>query len=69
MRRRAGRILAAGALALAAACAADQDPEIAPPTDGPVTTSRALPACPADGPDPSTTPAGCVAEDGTVQRP
>jgi hypothetical protein len=52
-----------------AACSADQEPEIAPPSgDGPVTTSRALEPCPPGGPDEATPPAGCLDEDGVVQR-
>ena len=65
------RALLALALVLGAAgCAAGQEPEIAPSTDGgPTTTSKVLPPCPAGGPDATTPAAGCVGEDGAVERP
>jgi hypothetical protein len=65
--RWAGAVLALGALV---ACSADQEPELVP--DGgstSITTSRALGPCPPGGPDATTPPAGCLDEDGTVQRP
>jgi hypothetical protein len=54
----------------AAACSAGQDPEIAPSTGGgPVTTSHTLEPCPPGGPDATTPSAGCLDENGAVQRP
>ena len=53
-----------------AACAAGQDPGITPvSSDSTATTSRTLAACPPGGPDSTTSPAGCLAGDGSVQRP
>lgn len=65
--RWAAAVLALGALA---ACSADQEPELVP-ADGStsITTSQALGPCPPGGPDATTPPAGCLDEDGTVQRP
>lgn len=65
------RALLALALALApAACASDQDPEIVPAGEGgPTTTSHVLEPCPAGGPDATTPSAGCIGEDGAVERP
>ncbi len=53
-----------------AACAADQEPELVP-ADGstPSTTSQTLEPCPPGGPDATTPAAGCLDEDGAVQRP
>ena len=62
-------LLALALLVGAAGCAAGQDPEITPGTGGgPSTTSRALQPCPAGGPDATTPAAGCLDEDGAVQR-
>lgn len=69
-----GRLRRGLAVALAAAavagCAADQEPELVP-ADGSttVTTSQALGPCPPGGPDATTPAAGCLDEDGVVQRP
>ena len=67
------RALAAAATALVLAstgCASDQAPEIAPPdAGGTATTSRRLGPCPPGGPDSTTPPAGCLDEEGVVQRP
>jgi hypothetical protein len=53
-----------------AACTADQEPEIAPATGGgPSTTSSVLRPCPPGGPDATTPAAGCLGEDGAVERP
>lgn len=53
----------------AAACAADQEPEIVPATnDGPSTTSQVLQPCPPGGPDATTPAAGCLDDDGSVVR-
>lgn len=63
-------MLALAVLAAAAGCSSGQDPGIAPPNSGgSVTTSRALGPCPSGGPDATTPPAGCLAEDGSVLRP
>lgn len=52
------------------ACAAGQNPGLAPPTsNGTATTSRMLGPCPPGGPDPTTPLAGCVGPDGSVRRP
>lgn len=70
--RRRGRWLAGLVAATAlVACSADQEPGL-DPSDGStssITTSRVLAPCPPGGPDGTTPPAGCLAEDGTVQRP
>jgi hypothetical protein len=65
------RALLALVLALGSVgCASGQDPEIVPAGDGgPSTTSNVLQPCPAGGPDATTPPAGCVGEDGVVERP
>ncbi len=63
-------LLAVAILLALAGCAKDQDPEITPQTSGgPATTSRALQPCPADGPDATTSPAGCIGQNGSVMRP
>jgi hypothetical protein len=53
------------------ACSADQAPEIVPAGGSTTTptTSRTLAPCPAGGPDATTPAAGCLGEDGSVQRP
>lgn len=66
-----GRRLAALALVnvlALPACEADQDPGLDRGTGGRV-TSDTLPACPAGGPDATTPAAGCIGDDGSVQRP
>lgn len=72
-RRAAGgwRCLAAVVLVLGvAACESDQDPGLdTRPAGGTVETSDTLGACPPDGPDETTPPAGCLGPDGAVQRP
>lgn len=51
-------------------CSSGQDPGISPDaTSGPTTTSRTLEPCPDGGPDETTSPAGCLDEDGNVLRP
>jgi hypothetical protein len=50
-------------------CGSEQDPGVPAAPSGPVTTSVTLGACPPGGPDATTPPAGCLAEDGTVVRP
>ncbi len=51
------------------ACSSDQEPEIVPASGGgSVTTSRSLQPCPPGGPDETTPAAGCLDEDGMVQR-
>jgi len=63
-------LVALAAVAALAACSADQEPEIVPTDEGTTaTTSHPLDACPPGGPDATTPPAGCLAEDGSVQRP
>lgn len=58
------------ALALVAGCAADQEPDLVPPSgSGPSTTSKTLSACPPGGPDATTPAAGCVGPHGKVERP
>lgn len=60
-------IFTVGALA---ACADNQDPGlIDSPGSGADTTSNTLGQCPPGGPDPTTSPAGCIDADGKVQRP
>ena len=63
-------LLALVVVLASAGCAKSQDPEITPMTSGgPTTTSHALQPCPAGGPDATTSPAGCLGKDGTVQHP
>ncbi|HEX4867426.1 MAG TPA: hypothetical protein VFV32_07335 [Acidimicrobiales bacterium] len=52
-------------------CTSDQAPEIVPAGGSTTTptTSRTLAPCPAGGPDATTPAAGCIGEDGSVQRP
>lgn len=66
-----GRWLAAAVAAVSlAACSADQEPEMLPVDDQTTaTTSQVLQPCPPGGPDDTTPAAGCLDEDGTVQRP
>lgn len=67
--RRIGGVVAALVLAVSvAACSSGQEPELVPSDDGPTTTSRMLEACPPGGPDETTPPAGCLDDDGHVQR-
>lgn len=66
--RRRLSALALGTVLVLAACEADQDPGLDPGT-GPAVTSDTLPECPRGGPDATTPDAGCIADDGTVQRP
>jgi hypothetical protein len=57
-------------VAVASACAAEQDPGLTvQPGNATATTSQLLPECPAGGPDTTTPSAGCVGPDGAVQRP
>lgn len=68
---RLGRVAVGLVVSLAlVACGQEQEPDVIP-TDGdsPSTTSRLLEPCPPDGPDDTTAAAGCLGEDGTVQRP
>lgn len=52
------------------ACGQEQEPDVIPTDpDAPSTTSRLLEPCPPGGPDDTTPAAGCLGEDGTVQRP
>ncbi len=51
------------------ACSDAQDPGLDPVGDEPGTTSNTLGQCPADGPDSTTPPAGCISSDGQVLRP
>jgi hypothetical protein len=64
----AGALVAVAALA-ATGCGSEQDPGVPAAPSGPATTSVTLTACPPGGPDGTTPPAGCLAEDGTVVRP
>ena len=67
--RRAGTAaLLALALLVSAGCDDGQDPGV-PAGDAPAQTSDTLGACPPGGPDATTPPAGCLGEDGRVQRP
>jgi hypothetical protein len=66
--RVAGALVAVAALA-ATGCGSEQDPGVPAGPSGPVTTSVTLGTCPPGGPDATTPPAGCLAEDGTVVRP
>ena len=60
----------AALLVVLGACASGQDPGVpTAPAGGPSTTSRALDRCPPGGPDATTSPAGCVGEDGAVIHP
>lgn len=53
----------------ATGCTDGQEPGIVPgSSDGPAPTSDTLGRCPPGGPDATTPPAGCIGEDGTVQR-
>ena len=64
------RLAVAALLVAVGACSSGQDPGIAPdPSNGPVTTSRPLVACPDGGPDATTDPAGCLDPQGRVVRP
>ena len=61
---------AAVVVAASAACSSGQDPGLTPvTTPGPTTTSQTLQPCPPDGPDATTSPAGCLDESGGVVRP
>jgi hypothetical protein len=66
--RRRLAALALGTALLLGACEADQDPGVDPGTGSGV-TSDTLPDCPRGGPDATTPAAGCISDDGTVQRP
>ena len=73
--RRSRRLLLAVLLAAVAACSSGQDPGVDPgmqpsPTGdrGSTTTPQLLEPCPPGGPDATTPAAGCVDEDGVVQR-
>ena len=70
IRRRVRSAVGAAAIAVALlGCADSQDPGLDPGAGEPGTTSNTLGQCPAGGPDGTTPPAGCVGEDGQVQRP
>lgn len=67
-----GRPIVAVVLAVAlslGACSDSQDPGVEPADDAPATTSDTLGRCPADGPDATTPPAGCLGPDGQVLTP
>ncbi len=67
-RRRVAALVLAGGVVLGA-CADSQDPGLVDQDNVPSTTSNTLGQCPADGPDATTLPAGCLDADGQVQRP
>lgn len=70
MRSPRARVLAVVfALGVLAGCADDQDPGLEPTGGEPATTSNTLGQCPADGPDDTTPPAGCIGPDGQVLKP
>jgi len=64
--------LAVAVLLASVGCEGGQDPGLDPglgTDDAPAQTSDTLGACPPGGPDETTPAAGCLGDDGTVQRP